>query len=144
MIELAGFDVVAELSIDTLSDFVNAEPVTLPDGSQVYLLDGKFTLSLPLSLPDVSDFTLSAFCEVSLGGVARTSSCGLVFELTDGTLEFAVGTIRHVTATMIISAPIIFVADPDHEGAGQSGSAGHQKCRRHRNCHDRCRDTWHD
>jgi hypothetical protein len=113
MIELAGFDVIAELSIDTLSDFVNAKPVTLPDGSQVYLLGGKFTLSLPLSLPDVSDFTLSGFCEVSLGGVARTNACGLVFELTDGALQFAVGTIRHVTATMIVSAPVMFVADPD-------------------------------
>jgi hypothetical protein len=113
MIKLAGFDVIAELSVDTLSDFVNAKPVTLPDGSQVYLLGGKFTLSLPLSLPDISDFTISGFCEVALGGVARTNNCELTFDLTDGTLEFAVGTIRHVTATLIVSAPIIFVTDPD-------------------------------
>jgi hypothetical protein len=113
MMNLAGFDVVAELSVDTLSDFINSKPVALPDGSEVYLLGGKFTLSLPLSLPDIGDFTVSGFCEVSLGGVARTSNCALMFDLTDGAFEFASGIIRHVTATMIVSAPIIFVTDPD-------------------------------
>ncbi len=112
MIELAGFDIVAEVSVDTLSDSVNENPVTLPDGSQVYLFGGKFTLSMPLSLAGLGDFTVSGFCEAYLGGVERTDQIQITFDLTDGALAFVAGTVRHVTAEVTITAQIIFVTDP--------------------------------
>ncbi len=112
MIEMAGFDIIAELSIDTLSDLINQSPVTLPDGSQVYLLHGEFTLIVPLTIPGIGDFTVSGFCQASLGGVARTSNCELAFDLTDGAIELPTATIRHVTATVSITAPITFAPDP--------------------------------
>jgi|SRR5579872_4056895 len=112
MIELAGFDVVGELSVDTLSDFVNEKPVVLPDGSQVYLFGGKFVLTMPLSLPGLGDFTFSGFCDAGLSGIPGTANCQLTLNLTGGSLQVSGATINHVEATVEIVLPIIFVTDP--------------------------------
>jgi hypothetical protein len=89
MIKLAGFDVVAELSIDTSSDYVKARGSTrwLPGllfGRQVHVVASAFVAGCQ-----------QLHAERVLRGFARRggSHRGLVLELTDGTLEFAVGTI---------------------------------------------------
>ncbi len=109
---LAGFDIVAELSIDTVSDFANSQPVPLPDGTSVYIFGGKFSLNVPLSVPILGNGMAGVFCQASLGSVPGTSACALILEFSDGGLTFGPLSVRHVAATATIAVSAGIVPDP--------------------------------
>jgi hypothetical protein len=51
MPELAGFDVIGEVHLDTVVDLVNLAPVTNPvDGKAIYLFGGPFSTDLNVDL----------------------------------------------------------------------------------------------
>ena len=111
--ELAGFDIIGELSVDTLTDFANSARIALPDGSLVYLFGGRFVLNLPLTVPALGNGSVAVFCDLTLGGIARSSSCALTIDLSEGAITFGGQSVRQVTATVAVTLGLGFVPDSD-------------------------------
>ena len=118
MPELAGFDVIGELAIDTIRDMVNSQPVSLPNGGPaVYLLGGRFMLDVPILLPLLGHAVVQAQCNVTLEAVSRTSNSRLTFTLTDGTMTIASQTVAHLNASFTATVPIGYIPDPQPDAA---------------------------
>ncbi|HXJ00633.1 MAG TPA: hypothetical protein VNH44_05380 [Micropepsaceae bacterium] len=109
---MAGFDVIGEMSLDTLSDFINSQPIPM-DGQTIYLFGGKFEMNLAAG----DDIPPAEFvCVASLESVVRTSTCRLVMALSDGAMTFGSKSLYHLGATATVSVIIDWIPDPDTHG----------------------------
>lgn len=112
MPNLAGFDLICELSLNTIRDIVNESQVKLPNGDAVYLLGGRFELIYPLSLPQGGTALLRAYCDATLDAIPRTASCRLTLRITKGSMDLGLLTLAHLSGTVSFDVPIGFVKRP--------------------------------
>ncbi|MGX7678351.1 hypothetical protein ACSMXN_05595 [Jatrophihabitans sp. DSM 45814] len=110
MAKLAGFDVIGEVSLDTVRDLVNQRPV-LVDGQWIYLLGGPFQLSLTVPLRLLGSGSVQLVCLMTLDAVPRTSTCVLTVNLSAGGATFGGRGVYHLGGTGSVTAAIAFVPD---------------------------------
>jgi hypothetical protein len=110
MANLAGFDLIGEISIDTLRDFVNEQPLMI-GGQWIYLLGGPFMLGLPLSVPNIGSGLVQIVCTVSFDAVTRTPNCSLTVTFVDGAATFLSRSVFHLGGTITVTAAVGFVPD---------------------------------
>jgi hypothetical protein len=107
-LNLAGFDILCELSVDTVSDLAN-NLVVLPDGTSVYLFGGKFELEMSLNVAGLGAATAEVVCLASLQGVAKTNSCVLNLSLSDGALTVGSRSVSRVGGSALVAVDLGFV-----------------------------------
>jgi hypothetical protein len=113
MPNLAGFGFIGELSIDTIRDMVNLNPVQVA-GEWVYPLGGPFQLTVPLAaIPGLGTGTLQVDCNMQLDAVVRTADCRLTIDLSNGAALFGVYSAFHLGGTLTATATVAFGKDTD-------------------------------
>jgi hypothetical protein len=110
MANLCGFDVIGEISADTLRDMVNQRPLQAGNQS-FYLLGGQFLLGLSVTIPNLGTGLVQVVCVVSLDPVVRTPSCRLTVTLSDGSASFGSLGVYHLGGTATLTAAVGFIPD---------------------------------
>jgi hypothetical protein len=111
MVNLAGFDVIGEVHIETVVDLLNLSPIAdAKDGSNRYLLGGPFSTDLDVPLGSLGVVPLRVVLEATLQAVAHQSIARLSISLTGGSLGFQGLFLDHIGGTMTVTVPIGFAA----------------------------------
>jgi hypothetical protein len=106
MADLAGFDVIGEIHIDTIVDLVNLQPITNPlDGSSIYLLGGPFSTDLNVDMGPLGVVTVRLILDVRLVPVLHQSIVQLSTSIKGGSTAVAGRSVNHIggEATLPVS-----------------------------------------
>ncbi|KAK7178404.1 hypothetical protein PSPO01_15550 [Paraphaeosphaeria sporulosa] len=114
MANLAGFDVVAEVHIDTITDLINQFPVTNPvDGRQIHLLGGKFSTDLLLPInTGINRPILRVFLDITLHPVVHESQAEVRVAISAGSTVFRGRSLNNLGGDATVVVPIIFELPP--------------------------------
>lgn len=129
MAELAGFDVIGEVHLDTIVDLINLQPVTVPaqvgrvgdpgavDSKSIYLLGGPFSADLNADLGTLGFITVRLVLNVGLEAVVHQSLARLVISLT-GSTSVAGRSLSHIGGQATGFVPLSFLPPPSGAPAG--------------------------
>lgn len=113
MIELAGFDVIGEIHIDTVVDLLNLNPVTNPvDGKSIFLLGGPFSTDFLVPLGSFGTPTIRLMLSAELVPVIHQPVTHVVISFEGGTSlgsGLALATLRGQATVMV---PVGFALPP--------------------------------
>jgi len=112
--ELAGFDLILEMHVETVIDAVNAVPFDLGDGQNVSILGGRFTWRMQLpSLPNLPPATVQLICDPSLQVIAQTAECRLNLVVSGASIQAGTVGITMLAGQTSIQATAMFAPCPD-------------------------------
>lgn len=110
MAELAGFDVIAEFHIETVTDLVDLTPFTNPlDGKSIYLLGGPFSTDLRLTLPSQGTMTVRAIIEAELQPVLHQPQVKIAGTFDAGSMLNGTASL-HIAGDFSVLVPMIFTS----------------------------------
>ena len=113
MPNLAGFDVIIELAVDTLADIVDSSPVTIPlTGRSVYLLSGKFSLDLLVPVPPFGSGQFRLFCTATMTGLTGTPNCQIDLVISDGSGSLGPTILSQIGGHVTVIATVVFIPSP--------------------------------
>jgi hypothetical protein len=113
MADLAGFDVIGELHIETIVDIINMVPITNPaDGSNIYLLGGPFSVDLNANLGPLGVITVRTFLDATLQAVVHQPLARVVISLSGGSASIAGRTLSQMGGQVTASVSLGFALPP--------------------------------
>lgn len=119
MPNLAGFDVVGELALDTVCDLIDRTPIQVGSADAFYLFGGPFLLQVPANSGNSGLGMLQSRCVASLDGVVGTSTTHLVLATDHLSTTFAGHTLSNITGVATVATVVEFRTDPrPHAGSG--------------------------
>jgi hypothetical protein len=111
--ELAGFDVVVELHIDTLVDLINEQAVDIGGGRSVSLFGGRFSLDLPLPNLGTPMPTVRAICEFKPVPLVGSPNCRIDATVTGASGQFGSVALEMMGGAASVVVPIVFANRAD-------------------------------
>jgi hypothetical protein len=119
MSNLAGFDVIAEVHLDTVTDLINLVPFTNPtDGKEIRLFGGPFSTDLQVPLGPVGTVLLRIFVEATLGSIVHQSQVSVRIKLSSGSITIAGRSLSNIGGQAVVIVPMGFALPPTAATAG--------------------------
>lgn len=119
MVDLAGFDIVGELALDTVCDLIDTKPIQIGTGDPFYLFGGPFLLEVSAD-SGTGLGAMQAVCVASLEAVVGTPSTHLILKIEHLSTSFS----GHFLSNVNGVATVAFVAEfrPDPRPGAVSGT----------------------
>lgn len=113
MADLAGFDVIGEIHIETVVDLLNLRQIPNPaDGSTFYLLGGPFSTDLPVGLGPLGPATVRIVASTTLQPVLHQPLVHLLISVSGGSTVVAGQPLRHIGGQVSVDVPLAFALPP--------------------------------
>jgi hypothetical protein len=109
MPDLAGFDVVGEIHLETISDLLNLVPLTNPvDGKSIYLLGGPFSTDVNVDLGPVGTLTFRLMLEAELEPMQHRPLTRIGIAFQGGSSLGSERGLGHVSGQLSVDVPMNF------------------------------------
>lgn len=122
MADLAGFDVIGEVHIETVVDFLNLSPVVNPiDGKSIYLFGGPFSTDLNVTVGEpIGTISVRLIVSAELEPVVRQPLAKVIASFKGGASVSSVRGLNDIGGQVTVSVPLSFALP-----AGASTTAQH-------------------
>jgi hypothetical protein len=113
MVDLAGFDVIGEIHIETVVDLLNLSPVTNPvDGKSIFLLGGPFSTDFSVPLGSLGTPTIRLTLSAELQPVIHQPLTRVVISFDGGTSLGTGLALANIRGQATVTVPAGFALPP--------------------------------